>query len=97
MEISQIMYENISGTSKSPMAMKFACSDTVPCNHIVLNNINLKRTDGKTAETFCNSVKGFKYGYVEPSADCLMPSVDSFIKPSKELERESEYLIHSEL
>lgn len=96
-EISQIMYQNISGTSKSPNVMKFACSDTVPCNHIVVNNINLRRTDGKAAGTFCNNAKGFYYGYVQPSADCLMSSNDSFIKPSEENEVESEYLIHREL
>ncbi|KAK1438205.1 hypothetical protein QVD17_04011 [Tagetes erecta] len=85
-EISQIMFENIHGTSKSPIAMKFACSDTVPCNNIVLNNINLKRTDGKSAQTFCNSVKGFAYGYVQPPADCLMPVDNSFIKSFEETE-----------
>ncbi|PWA72329.1 Glycoside hydrolase, family 28 [Artemisia annua] len=83
-EISQIMYQNISGTSKSPKAIKFSCSDTVPCHHIVLNNINLKRSDGKAAETFCNSAQGFAYGNVQPSADCLMSSNDSFIKPCEE-------------
>ncbi|XP_071695661.1 probable polygalacturonase At1g80170 [Rutidosis leptorrhynchoides] len=96
-EISQIMYQNISGTSKSPNAMMFACSDTVPCDHIVLNNINLRRTDGKTAGTFCNSVKGFKYGYVQPPADCLMPIDDSLIKRFEHNETEREHLIHSEL
>lgn len=91
-EISQIIYKNISGTSKSPKAMRFACSDTVPCNHIILNNINITRNDGKPAETFCNSAKGFNYGYVQPSADCLTPT--SFIKPPEENDN---YLIHSEL
>ncbi|MFS7936348.1 putative endo-polygalacturonase [Helianthus anomalus] len=51
-EISQIVYENISGTSKIPNAIKFACSDTVTCTNIVLNNINIKRTNGKSAPTF---------------------------------------------
>ncbi|KAI3713845.1 hypothetical protein L1987_72431 [Smallanthus sonchifolius] len=96
-EISQIMFENIHGTSKSPNAMKFACSDTVPCNNIVLTNINLKRMDGKPAQTFCNSVKGFAYGYVQPSADCLMPVNNSFIKSFEETEFKREYLIHSDL
>ncbi|KAJ0824925.1 putative endo-polygalacturonase [Helianthus annuus] len=94
-EISQIVYENISGTSKSPNAIKFACSDTVPCTNIALNNINLKRTDGKSAQTFCNSVMGFAIGHVEPPADCLMPVNNSFCNTETELNRE--YLIHSEL
>ncbi|KAJ0962493.1 hypothetical protein J5N97_027615 [Dioscorea zingiberensis] len=58
------------GTSSSREAMKFACSDTVPCSNIVLNNINLGREDG-TAETFCNCAMGFDYGFVKPAADCL--------------------------
>lgn len=95
------MFEDISGTSKSQNAMKFACSDTVPCNHIVLNNIYLKRSDGKAAQTFCNSVKGFKYGYVQPSADCLTQSnndSDSFINTFQQDELlKSHSLIHSEL
>ncbi|XP_076955535.1 putative polygalacturonase At1g80170 [Bidens hawaiensis] len=94
-ELSQIMYEIIHGTSKSPNAMKFACSDTVPCKNIVLIDINLKRTDEKPAQTFCNSVNGFTFGYVQPPADCLMSVNNSVIK--SETECKSEYLIHSEL
>ncbi|KAJ9549780.1 hypothetical protein OSB04_022323 [Centaurea solstitialis] len=95
-EISQIIYQDIIGTTKSPKAMKFACSDTVPCNNIVLHNINLSRNDdGKPTETFCNSAKGFTSGYVQPSADCL--NDDSFIKPPEENEVEHDYLVHSEL
>ncbi|CAA2944437.1 probable polygalacturonase At1g80170 [Olea europaea subsp. europaea] len=91
--ISQIMYRNISGTSRSQKAMKFACSDTVPCTHIVLNNINLQRKDG-TVETYCNSAAGFGYGYVQPSAECLSSSdKDNINKP----EEEEEYFIHTEL
>ncbi|MCL7031435.1 hypothetical protein MKW94_000948 [Papaver nudicaule] len=81
-EISQIVYRNISGTSKTAKAMKFACSDTVPCKNIVLNNVNLEREDG-TAETYCNSAMGFHYGMVRPSADCLADQIleTSLIKP----------------
>ncbi|XP_077244151.1 putative polygalacturonase At1g80170 [Tasmannia lanceolata] len=73
-KISQVMYRNISGTSNTPNAMKFACSDTVPCSNIVLTNINLERDNG-TAETFCNCATGFDYGVVHPSADCLKNSL----------------------
>ncbi|KAK9063453.1 hypothetical protein SSX86_017323 [Deinandra increscens subsp. villosa] len=91
-EISQIMYINISGTSKSPDAMKFACSDTVPCNNIILNNINLQRLDGKTAQTYCNSVTGINYGTVQPSADCLTSSDKSTVEVNNR-----EHLMHTEL
>ncbi|KAB5534978.1 hypothetical protein DKX38_018064 [Salix brachista] len=69
-KVSQIMYRNISGTTKSAKAMKFSCSDTVPCSTIVLSNVNLEKEDG-TVETYCNSAEGFGYGIVHPSADCL--------------------------
>ncbi|KAF5793569.1 putative endo-polygalacturonase [Helianthus annuus] len=95
-EISQIMYLNISGTSKTAEAMKFACSDTVPCNNIILNNINLQRMDGKTAQTYCNSVTGINYGLIEPSADCLTSSSDKSTIEECEV-NESEHLIHTEL
>lgn len=69
-EIGEIMFKNITGTSESRIAMKFACSDTVPCTNIVLDNINLQRENG-TVETYCNNASGFDYGNVHPSADCL--------------------------
>lgn len=99
-EISQIMYRNISGTSKSAKAMNFACSDAVPCSHIVLNNINLETRDG-TAETYCHAVTGFRYGYVLPSAECLSSTdKESIITCDQENEfgkHSTEPLIHTEL
>lgn len=89
------MYHNVTGTSKSAEAMKFACSDTVPCSNIVLNNINLQRQDGKTAQTYCNSVTGINYGSVQPSADCLTSSDKSYIEEN--LVDDVERLIHTEL
>ncbi|KAK9935308.1 hypothetical protein M0R45_022416 [Rubus argutus] len=77
-QISQIMYRNISGTTTSKNAMKFACSDTVPCSNLVLSNVNLEKKDG-TAETYCNSAEGFGTGVVHPSADCLNSHDKDFI------------------
>ncbi|CAI9092941.1 OLC1v1028316C1 [Oldenlandia corymbosa var. corymbosa] len=92
-QISEIMYQNISGTSKSKEAMKFACSDTVPCSHIVLNNINLEGKDG-SAQTYCNSAVGIGYGYIQPSAECLTSSDKGIITKKPE---EPEHLVHTEL
>lgn len=74
--------------------MKFACSDTVPCTHIVLNNINLQSSDG-TVETYCNSAAGFGYGYIQPSAECLSSSSDKEADIVQSHNRE--HLIHTEL
>ncbi|KAJ8547022.1 hypothetical protein K7X08_010608 [Anisodus acutangulus] len=69
-EISEVLYRNVTGTTKSQKAMKFACSDTVPCSHITLDNVNLEARDG-TAEVYCNSATGIIAGYVHPEAECL--------------------------
>ncbi|KAK1268858.1 putative polygalacturonase [Acorus gramineus] len=71
-KISQVMYRNIQGTSKTSQAIKFACSDAVPCSNIVLNDVNLLLHDGTAATTTsCNCAVGFDYGFVQPSVECL--------------------------
>ncbi|XVE92398.1 hypothetical protein REPUB_Repub01dG0093900 [Reevesia pubescens] len=100
-QISKIMYRNISGTTKSKEAMKFACSDTVPCRNIVLSNINLEKKDG-TVETYCNSAQGFGYGVVNPSADCLSSNDKGYIlidqKENAEIADTTEdHIVHTEL
>lgn len=82
--ITEIMYRNITGTTKSKNAIKFACSDAVPCSHIVLNNVNLEGNDGKV-EAYCNSAEGFGYGVVHPSADCLDSHDNKGLDPTQYL------------
>ncbi|XP_008812696.2 probable polygalacturonase At1g80170 [Phoenix dactylifera] len=96
-KISQVLYRNISGTSRTPNAMKFACSDTVPCSNIVLNNINLERENG-IVETFCNCATGFDYGFVRPAADCLRNDKTSRCDGTKNDNQSQTYdPIHTEL
>ncbi|KAB2045702.1 hypothetical protein ERO13_D01G149400v2 [Gossypium hirsutum] len=100
-QISQIVYRNISGTTKSKQAIKFACSNTVPCSNLVLSNVNLEKKDG-TVETYCNSAQGFGYGLVHPSADCLSSHDKGSIlidrKDNAELtEPTGDHIIHTEL
>nr|GMD15075.1 probable polygalacturonase At1g80170 [Ipomoea batatas] len=98
-EISEVVYRNITGTSKSQKAMQFACSNSVPCTNIVLNNINLETRDG-TAEVYCNSATGIGYGYIHPSAECLDSSDKEIEQETRaELAEENEELrlIHTEL
>lgn len=95
-KISQVMFRNISGTSKTPKAMKFACSDTVPCSNIVLANINLEKENG-TTETFCNCAMGFDYGTVNPSAECLHDTTCDGSNRTKAAGWESTNYIHTEL
>ncbi|KAL2926502.1 hypothetical protein RDABS01_006744 [Bienertia sinuspersici] len=94
------MYRNITGTTKSKEAMKFACSNNFPCKNIVLTNIDLHKKDG-TAETYCNAATGFEYGTVNPSADCLTSHDKdySILDETKisELGESEDHLVHTEL
>ncbi|OEL20842.1 putative polygalacturonase [Dichanthelium oligosanthes] len=77
--VTNVAYRNISGTSRRAEAIKFACSDSVPCTDIVLSDINLCRSDGAgggggDVQTVCNCAIGFDYGCVRPAADCLRSS-----------------------
>jgi len=73
--VSDVSYRNISGTSRRAEAIRFACSDAVPCTGIVLSDINLCRADDDgEVQTVCNCAVGFDYGRVQPAADCLRSS-----------------------
>ncbi|KMT07232.1 hypothetical protein BVRB_6g148660 [Beta vulgaris subsp. vulgaris] len=100
-QISQVMYRNITGTTSSKEAMKFACSDAFPCRNIVLTNIDLHKKDG-TAETYCNSVTGFGFGTINPPADCLTSNDKDYSSPdemkiSQIKESTEDHLVHTEL
>ncbi|GFP81265.1 probable polygalacturonase at1g80170 [Phtheirospermum japonicum] len=95
--ISQIMYRNVSGITTTKEAIRFACSDTVPCINVVLNNISLQSHAG-TAETYCHSVSGITKGSIQPSADCLLSSdKGKIIAQENEAEIVAEHVVHTEL
>lgn len=65
-QVKNVVYQNIKGTSASEISMKFNCSNTWPCQGIVLQNIDLPRhTDGK-AEASCENVNTLNKGVVSP-------------------------------
>ncbi|BAT85270.1 hypothetical protein LR48_Vigan03g216700 [Vigna angularis] len=66
-EIKNVVYENISGTSASEVAVKFDCSEKFPCQKIKLQNIDLACEGGDDAEALCNNVDKLSYiGHVKP-------------------------------
>ncbi|CAK9310273.1 unnamed protein product [Citrullus colocynthis] len=70
-QVSNVMYQNIRGTSASQVAVKFDCSKSVPCQGILLQDINLahkgKNDDKSTqAEAACKNVKLKNRGRVSP-------------------------------
>ncbi|KAL2511637.1 Polygalacturonase QRT2 [Abeliophyllum distichum] len=56
-QVENVMYKNIRGTSASEVAMKFDCSETIACKGIVLQNVNLTGQAGRIAKATCNNLK----------------------------------------
>lgn len=65
-QIRNVLYQNIKGTSASDVAVHFDCSKNFPCQGIVLQNIDLQREGGGDAKASCKNV-GLSYrGNVSP-------------------------------
>lgn len=69
-QISNVLYQNIKGTSASDVAVKFDCSEKFPCKEIVLQNIDLQceepEDSGEAAKALCNNVELSYIGHVSP-------------------------------
>jgi len=57
--VNNVTYKGISGTSATPQAIRLACSRTVPCSNIVMQDVHIQTNDGSTATAFVLSVKDF--------------------------------------
>ncbi|XP_039133169.1 polygalacturonase-like [Dioscorea cayenensis subsp. rotundata] len=66
-KISQVSYTDVKGTSATPVAVKFDCSATNPCNGMRLQDIKLTYQN-KPAMSYCKNVKGSVSGLVVPQS-----------------------------
>lgn len=56
-QIENVLYQNIKGTSASDVAINFDCSKSRSCQGIVLQNVNLVAGNtGEETEVVCNNV-----------------------------------------
>ncbi|KAM3261413.1 hypothetical protein ACQJBY_052213 [Aegilops geniculata] len=66
-EVSNVVFKNIRGTTVSKDAIKLSCSNSISCSDIVLENINLKMEGGKgDTESTCQDAKWQESGTVIP-------------------------------
>ncbi|XP_052173755.1 polygalacturonase-like isoform X1 [Diospyros lotus] len=66
-QVKDVIYQNIQGTSASDVAINFSCSKEFPCEGIVLQNVNLKRgAVAAAAKASCSNVKLSETGVVAP-------------------------------
>ncbi|KAH7517416.1 hypothetical protein FEM48_Zijuj09G0061200 [Ziziphus jujuba var. spinosa] len=57
-QVKNVLYENIKGTSASDIAINFDCSKSFACQGIVLQDINLKQNGrGEMSKALCNNVQ----------------------------------------
>ncbi|KAL5852551.1 hypothetical protein ACOSQ3_007669 [Xanthoceras sorbifolium] len=68
-QISDVIFQDIRGTSTSPIAIKFDCSTKFPCKGIKLQNVNLKYLK-REAQSLCTNVIGVALGLVKPIIVC---------------------------
>ncbi|KAK9169882.1 hypothetical protein Syun_002022 [Stephania yunnanensis] len=61
-QVSDVLYNNIRGTSESDVAVKFDCSESHPCRNLQLQNVYLVKQTGAAAKAFCKNVKFIKIG-----------------------------------
>ncbi|GLJ10104.1 hypothetical protein SUGI_0122220 [Cryptomeria japonica] len=69
-QINGVTFINITGTSASQVAVKFACSDTIACGGILMKDISLKLSSGGQASSFCENAHGITRGDIFPPS-CL--------------------------
>ncbi|XP_073352125.1 polygalacturonase-like [Aegilops tauschii subsp. strangulata] len=65
-QISNISYTDIEGSSATPVAVKFNCSGTNPCSGIKLRNIRLTYKHKRPAQAKCGNAGGSASGEVRP-------------------------------
>ncbi|PON34761.1 Glycoside hydrolase [Parasponia andersonii] len=65
-QVKDVFYQNIKGTSSSKVAVKFDCSESFPCEGIVLHDVELHRERGDNARALCDNVELTNIGRVAP-------------------------------
>lgn len=76
-KVENVSFVHIKGSSATEEAMRFACSDTSPCEGLYLEDIDLVSYRGIT-KSFCWEACGSSSGFVHPTP-CFTLN-DRFIK-----------------
>ncbi|KAK9030796.1 hypothetical protein V6N11_032208 [Hibiscus sabdariffa] len=71
-EISNVRYEDIKGTSGRRIAVQLSCSESTPCTNILMKDISLRNKDqNDDTSSICFNAHGFTNSRVEPNVPCL--------------------------
>ncbi|KAK6161079.1 hypothetical protein DH2020_004460 [Rehmannia glutinosa] len=64
--ISDVVYQNIRGTTISPLAVSLNCSSLVPCQNVHFQNINLQHIANQKLTSTCANAKVGYFGVQNP-------------------------------
>ncbi|XP_073136141.1 exopolygalacturonase-like [Henckelia pumila] len=70
-KISDVIYQNIRGTTISPVAVNLMCSSGVPCQNVHFNNINLHLKDETRVTAACANVRVLGYSGLQIPPPCI--------------------------
>ncbi|RRT38684.1 hypothetical protein B296_00041333 [Ensete ventricosum] len=65
-QVMDVLYQNIRGTSASEVAINLQCSNDRPCRNVLLQDVNLVGIGGDSAKSLCSNVQMIKRGTVIP-------------------------------
>ncbi|OMP05464.1 Glycoside hydrolase, family 28 [Corchorus capsularis] len=66
-QVKNVAYKNIFGTSKTKVAIMFDCSKSHPCEGITMENVKLDGQGNEAATATCNNVQATTLGDVSPA------------------------------
>eukprot|EP00253_Pinus_taeda_P011039 PITA_11039 len=69
-QIQDVTYRNIQGTSSTDVAVNFSCSKTVACTGITLTNVEITSTTANKVKSVCANALGMALGTILPPS-CL--------------------------
>ncbi|XP_073224939.1 probable polygalacturonase At3g15720 [Cicer arietinum] len=69
-EVKNVTYNNIKGTSINGYAIQFFCDSNIGCTNIILNDINITKVDGGETHASCNNAHG-TYSSCYPPVSCF--------------------------
>ena len=88
-QISDVTYQDIHGTSATELAVKFDCSPGNPCSRIRLENVKLTYKN-QVAQASCSHAAGTSAGFVQPTS-CLQRG-ENYTKSISMKDRKGTYI-----